>query len=164
MKEQRIILGSASPRRSEILEQVGILFEIIPSQKEEVITKKRPRDIVRELSLQKALDVKNQVLALKKYDDFLILSADTMVANKKHIFGKPKDEEEAKKMLFQLQNKKHYVYTGVTMLSIKKELKNNKHFMFQRKYTWIKWMRMKLKGTLRLVNVLTRLERMQFKD
>jgi len=129
MKEKHLILGSASPRRSDILKQVGIPFEIIPSLKEERITQKNPRKIVQELSLQKAMDVKEQAIPLiDKEKDNYILCADTMIAYQSHIMGKPIDKEDAKRMLMQLQGRKHYVYTGVTILSIKNGIENIRTF------------------------------------
>lgn len=116
MNHRKIILGSKSPRRSEILSQVGIMYDVIPSRKEEIISKTKPSDIVMELSLQKALDVKEQISSREEYKEAIIICADTMVAYKKDVLGKPRDEEDAKKMLQMIQNKKHHVYTGVTMI------------------------------------------------
>jgi septum formation protein len=116
MKNRKIVLGSASPRRSEILSQVGFEFEIIPSRKDEIITKEIPSEIVMELSLQKALDVKEQIRNDEKYKDALIICADTMVAHEKEVLGKPRDEEDAKRMLDLIQNQVHNVYTGVTIM------------------------------------------------
>ena len=118
MREKRFILGSASPRRSDILKQVGISFEVLPSLTDEIIMGTKPKEIVRELSLQKARDVKEQVLQLKSDADVCILCADTLVVKKKEILGKPKDKEDVKRMLHLLQGKKHEVYIIFVISSI----------------------------------------------
>ena len=80
------------------------------SQVEEVITKVHPGEIVEELSSLKAKDVFS-----KTAGDVLVIGADTVVANKGSILGKPADEAQAVNMLRQLQNGEHQVYTGVTL-------------------------------------------------
>lgn len=106
MNDRKIVLGSKSPRRSEILSQVGISYVVIPSRKEEIISKVKPSDIVMELSLEKALDVKEQINEDEKYFDSIILCADTMVAYKNDVLGKPKSDEDAKRMLQMIQGEK----------------------------------------------------------
>ncbi|MEE1313367.1 MAG: Maf family protein [Lachnospiraceae bacterium] len=115
---KQLILASGSPRRKEILEQVGLTFRVLPSDVEEVITKQVPSDIVMELSRQKAKDV------YEKLDEtnVIVLGADTVVAFDGKILGKPKNQEEAAQMLHMLSGKKHFVYTGVTLVTNKKEL------------------------------------------
>lgn len=116
--EGRIILASQSPRRKELLRQVGVEFEVIPSDKEEKVSSDNPQDVVKELSKQKAEDVK-----LKAGDDFaLIIGADTVVSYNGEILGKPKDEKDAKRMLSMLQSHCHQVYTGVTLILPDKEI------------------------------------------
>lgn len=110
---RRIILASGSPRRSDILEQAGIPFEVFISHKEEIITKESPSEAVEELSKMKALDVAEHFISHK---DYLIIGADTMVAYEGYKLGKPKDSEDAKRMLLMLQGKTHQVYTGVTLV------------------------------------------------
>lgn len=109
----RIVLASGSPRRREILDQVGIKYEVKPSKKEEVITSTNPSEVVKELSMMKAMDV------AEKEDNCIVIGADTVVSNNGMILGKPKDEEDAKKMLADLSGKAHSVFTGVAI--IKKE-------------------------------------------
>lgn len=106
-----VILASSSPRRREILEQVGIKFEVIPSQKEEVITKSKPEEIVIDLASMKANDVLDMI-----NDSCIIIGADTIVAHNDKVMGKPKDAEEAKEMIQELQGKHHEVYTGVSVI------------------------------------------------
>lgn len=107
----KIILASQSPRRKELLKQIGLEFECIPSDKEEKVSSDNPEEVVKELSKQKAEDIAS------KSDDFgLIIGADTVVSYGGRILGKPKDIEEAKTMLSMLQSHKHQVYTGVTLI------------------------------------------------
>ncbi|WP_343210388.1 Maf family protein [Anaerolentibacter hominis] len=108
---RRIILASASPRRREILERMGIAFEIMPSTREEVITEKEPCEAVRRLALQKAEDI-----AEKTSGDVIVLGADTVVALDGKILGKPVDQEDAVRMLESLQGREHQVYTGVAVV------------------------------------------------
>ncbi|HBB28418.1 MAG TPA: septum formation inhibitor Maf [Clostridiales bacterium] len=105
---KKIVLASASPRRKEILEQVGISFDIIPSTSDEVITKDVPKDIVEELAEQKAYEVFSNLS-----NPSIVIGADTIVVLNNSIMGKPKDEIDAFIMLDNLQNKTHTVYTGV---------------------------------------------------
>lgn len=107
----KIILASGSPRRKEILEQVGVKFTVCISDKEEIITKLQPEEIVIELAAMKAMDVAKQTKGMT-----IIIGADTMVAMDGQVMGKPKDEEDAKNMLRNLQGKKHQVYTGISVL------------------------------------------------
>lgn len=110
----KIILASASPRRKELLEQIGLPFTVAVSSVEEVITKTVPWEVVMELSAQKAMDVKKQ-----QKEDCIVIGADTIVVyddgNGGNILGKPKSEEEAFEMLNRLQGNVHQVYTGVTL-------------------------------------------------
>ncbi|MCM1088435.1 MAG: Maf family protein [Muribaculaceae bacterium] len=110
----KVILASASPRRKELLRQVGLSFKTMPSLKEEVITKKTPAEIVEELSYQKAVDICGQLSDTMK-EDFVVIGADTVVSCWNKIMGKPEDKEAAFDMLWELQGKSHQVYTGVTL-------------------------------------------------
>lgn len=110
MKYQ-IILASGSPRRKELLELIGVEFKIITSNKEEVITSSNPEEVVKELSLMKAEDVAKNVEG-----PALILGADTVVAYKGNILGKPKDKEDAIRMISSFAGDDHYVYTGVCII------------------------------------------------
>lgn len=112
--KDNIVLASASPRRRELLAQMGLDFEIVPSKGEEVITKEQPDEVVMELALQKAREV-----AAGFGDGTLIIGADTVVVKDGKILGKPADEDDAVRMLKMLQGTSHQVYTGVCL--IKKE-------------------------------------------
>ena len=107
----KIILASNSPRRKEILEQVGISFEIVPSTSDEVSNKTDPIELVEDISAMKAEEVANLVEG-----PAIIIGADTVVVHEGEVLGKPKDEAQAKKMLQSLQNGSHEVFTGVTVI------------------------------------------------
>lgn len=107
------ILASASPRRKELLTQMGITdFQIIKSTVEETITKTTPAEVVEELSEQKSLDVAETIHTPSLS---LVIGADTVVADKGHILGKPVDEAHAFTMLSNLRGHEHSVFTGVTL-------------------------------------------------
>lgn len=108
-----IILASASPRRKELLEQIGLEFRIVVSDVEEKITKAVPAEIVEELSRQKAEAVLESLPGDK---EVLVIGADTIVACGEKVLGKPADEKDAVGMLGMLQGRAHEVYTGVTLL------------------------------------------------
>lgn len=108
----KIILASASPRRRELLTQIGLTFEIKVSDVEEKVTTTVPAEVVQELSRQKA----EAVLATCEAgeESLVVIGADTIVACDGQILGKPKDEEDAVRMLRKLSGRSHQVYTGVT--------------------------------------------------
>lgn len=110
----KLYLASASPRRKELLRQVGLSFKVVPSTVEEKITKEKPDEVVEELSYQKAVDVCGHLAAEGK-EDFVVIGADTVVSAWGKILGKPSDKEEAARMLKDLQGGSHQVYTGVTL-------------------------------------------------
>lgn len=110
----KIYLASASPRRKELLKQVGLSFKTMPSTVEEKITKTEPQEVVEELSYQKSVDVCGRLAADGK-EEFVVIGADTVVSCWGDILGKPKDREEAVSMLKRLQGGSHQVYTGVTL-------------------------------------------------
>lgn len=128
----RWILASASPRRRELLEQVGFSFEILPSACEEKVTAKNPAAVVEELSRQKAEEVFARVAdpasGQETEEELTVVGADTVVAADGCILGKPRDEEEACRMLRQLQGRSHQVYTGVTLCVLRQGKKSVKTF------------------------------------
>lgn len=107
----RWILASGSPRRRELLGQIGIVPEVKPSHVEEKVTSQVPEDVVVELSAQKAEDV-----AADAPEGVMVLGADTVVAIDGMILGKPGSHEEACEMIRRLQGTRHQVYTGVTLI------------------------------------------------
>ena len=135
----QMILASASPRRKELLEQIGAEFVICPAKGEEVITETDPSAVVMELSRQKAEEVaygvqiyNEQHADLTTPQDILVIGADTVVAYENQILGKPKDEEDARRMLTMLSGKTHSVYTGVTFVFIDKEGRTGEHCFFEK--------------------------------
>ena len=114
----KLILASASPRRKELLEKIGVPFDVIPAKGEEVITKEHPADVVMELSRQKAEEI-----AAQQKEACIVIGADTIVAKGERIMGKPLDEGDAYRMLESIADDCHQVYTGVTMIRTGKEAK-----------------------------------------
>lgn len=111
----QFILASKSPRRAELLSQMGMDFTIIPSEGEEIITSRDPVRTVSELSFQKAVDIDRSCLDTET----VIIGADTIVTIEERILGKPADRQEAFAMLSLLQGRQHSVYTGVTLFVIR---------------------------------------------
>ncbi len=109
--KQRIVLASASPRRKELLEQIGLVFDVIPAKGEEQMVEPDPASLVKGLAYEKALEVKASV-----EKEALVIGADTIVAYDGKVLGKPKDEADARQMLGMLRGKTHQVYTGVAIL------------------------------------------------
>lgn len=107
----KIILASGSPRRKEILEKVGVHFEIIVSNIEEVVREgETPYTVVSALAFEKAVDVASRVEV-----GSIVIASDTIVY-KDRILGKPKDEQEAFDMLQSLRNDQHSVFTGICII------------------------------------------------
>ena len=107
-----VILASQSPRRRELLGQMGFTdFVIRPAQGEEIIDPNlSPDKLVEELSRQKCAEV-----AARSAPDDLVIAADTVVAIDGTVLGKPRSEQEAYAMLSRLSGRHHTVYTGVTV-------------------------------------------------
>lgn len=116
---KKIILASGSPRRRELLSQIGIDFDVITSNADEIITMTQPDDIVCELSHIKAEAVCRMLKdneSEENIDDKIIIGADTIVYCNGEVLGKPKDEQDAHRMLKELSGGVHQVYTGVTFI------------------------------------------------
>lgn len=111
MEKKSIILASGSPRRKELLLQIGIVPEIIVSHVEEKITSDIPAEVVMSLAEQKAVDV-----AKEMPEGTVILGSDTVVAADGKFLGKPKSHEEAYEMIRRLAGRSHQVYTGVCLV------------------------------------------------
>jgi len=106
-----IILASASPRRKELLEQIGLSFTVEPSNYQENIRfDLEPHDLARALSLEKAR------LVARNHRNALVIAADTFIAFEGKILGKPRTETEAKEMLETMSGKPHSVITGFTII------------------------------------------------
>ena len=126
MNNIRIILASASPRRKELLTQIGVEFDIMVSDKETDIDSTDPIKACEKQAMQKALDIEEKA-ALKYKEDHIIIAADTIVALEGSILGKPKDKEEARLMLEKISGKKHKVNTAVCVFNSR--LKTHKSFV-----------------------------------
>lgn len=111
----RIILASGSPRRKEILSQIGASYEVIVSDCDESTSCTEPEALVRELSYKKA-----EAVAKEQTGPVIVIGADTVVAYNGRILGKPKDDADATQMISMLAGDTHQVYTGVSLL-IKEE-------------------------------------------
>ena len=109
---KKIILASASPRRRELLEQIGAVFEVCPAKGEEKITKAEPGEAAEELSRGKCQEVFQSL-----EDDVTVIGADTIVVLDGKILGKPGSADEAIQMLSTLRGRAHQVFTGVTVMS-----------------------------------------------
>jgi septum formation protein len=142
----QIILASASPRRKELLERVGLEFEICPAKGEEHTTKVRPHEVVMELAEQKAKEVGAMVASygdshkeITVPQDILVIGADTVVAcpdpsggEAEQILGKPKDDADAFRMLSMLQGATHSVYTGVSLLFLSATGRTGIHTFYEK--------------------------------
>lgn len=113
---RKIILASASPRRRELLSQIGMDFEVITSSSDEIITKENPCEIVMELAEGKAREVYDKVITSSGDKQVVVIGADTIVVHNGRIMGKPTDENDAIAMLTELCGDIHQVYTGVAFL------------------------------------------------
>jgi septum formation protein len=108
---KRVILASASPRRKELLEKIGLKFEVEPSNyAEDMRSELSPDELAKSISLEKA-----KVVA-SKHKNTIVIAADTFIVFRGKIMGKPNTEAEAIKMLMTLRGKSHSVITGFTIL------------------------------------------------
>ena len=116
-KKYHIILASKSPRRQELLRGMGVEFSILTKETDESFPPEMPLDEVpKYLSLQKSLAFSDEELPV----DYLLITSDTVVICENEILGKPKDREDAARMLQLLSGKTHHVVTGVTVRSAEK--------------------------------------------
>jgi len=116
-----LILASASPRRAELLRQLDVDFEILPSAAEELHHEQMTAGELSQINAyRKARAVS------KKHPDSLVMGVDTLVALRTKIFGKPTNMDEARAMLSALQGKTHHVFTGVCLI----HLREHKQRMF----------------------------------
>ena len=109
-----LILASASPRRSELLGHLGISFKIHISHVKEECDFTKPSEVVQELARIKAADIYESIK--DKYENALVVGADTVVVYKDEILGKPKSKKEAKETLNKLSGTRHEVLTGVSII------------------------------------------------
>jgi septum formation protein len=112
-----LILASASPRRQELLQAVGLKFKIIPAHINEIyFAGESPRQHVTRLSSDKAMVIARQ------YPESWVLGADTIVVINGLILGKPKNQTQARKMLRTLSGHEHKVFTGFTIAHVAAEV------------------------------------------
>ena len=114
LKIPRLVLASASPRRSALLSQIGITFEVHPSHVVEPLPNAHlntpASEVTQKLALLKAMDV------AQHFDETIIIGADTLVSLEGKLLGKPTDETDALEMLTHLSGTCHEVVTGVALI------------------------------------------------
>jgi septum formation protein len=114
MKTPSLILASASPRRAELLRQLGLTFQIFPSDTTEIVEDQlSPLELCQLNAHRKARTI------AKKYPDNLVLGADTLVFLGDEILGKPANKAEAQRMIEHLQGQTHQVVTGVSLIQLR---------------------------------------------
>jgi len=112
----KIILASASPRRKELLEQIGLRFDVVPSKAGEmVLPDETPEEHVVRLSIDKATEVADR----PEIDGRWFIGSDTIVLIGDQILGKPQDRQQAAKMLKMLSGREHRVLSGYAILDRK---------------------------------------------
>lgn len=107
---RKLVLASSSPRRIELLKQIGLDFEVIPAHIEEKIIELKPDELVQKLAIEKVISVS------RKVRNSIVIGADTLVYAENKVLGKPRTEKEALDMLLLLSNKWHKVYSGIAVL------------------------------------------------
>ncbi|XP_021267379.1 N-acetylserotonin O-methyltransferase-like protein isoform X2 [Numida meleagris] len=116
---KRVVLASASPRRQEILTNVGLRFEVVPSWFKETLEKSSfaaPYEYAIETAKQKALEVANRMHVKHLRTPDIVIGADTIVSVDEQILEKPVDKQDAYRMLSRLSGKEHSVFTGVVII------------------------------------------------
>lgn len=115
MLNKKILLGSNSPRRKELLEKLGYVFDVVSIKCDEVFPHHlKAKEVASYLSELKA----NAYGSLE--EDIILITADTVVAIGEEILGKPENKEHALQMLSKISGKTHQVYTGITIKSCEK--------------------------------------------
>lgn len=113
VREPRIILASASPRRAELLRQIGVEFELAPSETaERPHPDEAPADYITRIARAKV------IAAARTHEAGLVIGADTIVVLDGRLMGKPEDEPAAVRMLTRLSGRWHAVMTGVALYDI----------------------------------------------
>lgn len=158
LKGWQVVLASASPRRKELLEQIGICPQICPSSAEEKKDETDPQKLVEKLSSVKAEDVAGCFPA-----GTLVIGADTVVSIVKDgesdpvILGKPGTVEKAEEMISLIQGRTHQVYTGVTVI-LCLERTGLQKLLLQKRRMWksMRWQKMRSGHMPQAGNLLTR--------
>ena len=123
----RVILASQSPRRRELLKEIIPSFDIMPQDVDEQVIEKDPKILVQKLAKKKINNLD------KQFNDAVIISSDTIVFYNGKVYGKPKDEIDAVKILRELSNNTHEVYTGVCVC-----YQGEKHSFFEQSFVKFK--------------------------
>ena len=111
--EEQLVLASASPRRRELLQQIGLKFQVIPSRTEEhILPGETPEEHVIRLSLEKATEVADRAGVSGRW----FIGSDTIVLCDQQILGKPQDKTHAATMLKQLSGREHQVLSGYAVI------------------------------------------------
>lgn len=111
------MLASASPRRREILGQLGVEFRVVPSGIDErALPDETPEQHVRRLAAEKALEVRDRMAADESRP--LVLAADTIVVIDEQVLGKPEDDADAERMLLRLAGRTHRVMTALSLREV----------------------------------------------
>ncbi|MDM8534839.1 Maf family protein, partial [Clostridiaceae bacterium HSG29] len=114
----KFILASNSPRRKEILNMLNIDYiQTVKDTKEKIDSSISPKNNAMAIAFEKAM-----VIA-EEYPDKTVIAADTIVVIDGHILGKPVDSEDALKMLKMLNNREHFVYSGIALININRNIK-----------------------------------------
>ena len=123
LKKHKIFLVSASPRRHQLLREMDIAFEYLPSEVEE----KYPTSLTAVEVVEHLSQLKLSTIVIEDYpDNAIFIACDTIVVVEDKIIGKPKDEEDALAILRQLSGKEHTVLTGVTVATSLKRITSHK--------------------------------------
>ncbi|MFB0844294.1 Maf family protein [Paenibacillus oleatilyticus] len=110
-----LVLASSSPRRQELIQMLGLPFEIVTNDVDETVSNDlSPKQIVEELSLRKAKASITRVTDSQS----IVIGSDTIVVYSQEVLGKPKDQEDAFRMLKLIEGKTHQVYTGITCIDV----------------------------------------------
>jgi len=110
---QKLILASSSPRRRDLLSSLGLQFQVIPAELQEIPTPhESAKDFAVRVAEKKALVVGNE------HPDAWVIGADTVVAVEDEMLGKPHDREDATRMLQRLADREHIVITGYVLLNV----------------------------------------------
>lgn len=117
-----LILASKSPRRKEILENLGVKFEIITCETDEHTDERDGKKYVEEIAFRKGDAVRSLLKKEDKFnEDMMILSSDTVVISADgEIMGKPKDRADAKRMILAFSDKPHFVISGIALITKEK--------------------------------------------
>lgn len=120
VNQKTIVLASSSPRRQELITSLNLPYEVIASDVDETTEPGlTPAEIVEELSFRKAQAVYDHCAAGSRFESGgVIVGSDTIVVLDDTVLGKPKDAEDAFRMLYSLQGRSHQVYSGVAVIDM----------------------------------------------